>query len=73
LATCGPVATADPPGGACFADSGAPVFKPNDAPPRAVLATTSGGNAVCNSVERFYRTDTPTARKFLGSQGIAVP
>jgi len=60
-------------GGACFADSGAPVFKLNDAPPRAVLATTSGGNALCNSVERFYRTDTPTARRFLRSQGIAVP
>jgi hypothetical protein len=60
-------------GGACFADSGAPVFKPDDAPPRAVLATTHGGNPLCNSVERFYRTDTPTARDFLTSQGIAVP
>ena len=60
-------------GGACFADSGAPVFKPDDAAPRAVLATTSGGNPLCNSVERFYRTDTPTARDFLTSQGIAVP
>ena len=60
-------------GGACFADSGGPVFRPDDAPPRAVLATTSGGNPLCNSVERFYRTDTPTARDFLRSQGIAVP
>ena len=41
--------------------------------PRAVLATTSGGNPLCNSIERFYRTDTPTARDFLTSQGIAVP
>jgi hypothetical protein len=60
-------------GGACFADSGGPVFRPDDAPPRAVLATTHGGNPLCNTVERFYRTDTPTARDFLRSQGIAVP
>jgi hypothetical protein len=49
------------------------VFIPDDAPPRAVLATTSGDNPLCNSIERFYRTDTPTARDFLTSQGIAVP
>jgi hypothetical protein len=60
-------------GGACFADSGGPVFEPDDAPPRAVLATVSGGNPLCNAVGRFYRTDAPTARDFLRSQGIAVP
>jgi len=60
-------------GGACFADSGGPVFQPDEAAPRAVRATTSGGNPLCNSVERFYRTDTPTARDFLTSHGIAVP
>jgi hypothetical protein len=60
-------------GGACFADSGGPVFRPDDARPRAVLATTQGGNPLCNTVERLYRTDTPTARDFLRSQGIAVP
>ena len=53
--------------------TGGPVFEPDDAPPRAVLATVSGGNPLCNAVGRFYRTDTPTAHDFLRSQGIAVP
>jgi hypothetical protein len=60
-------------GGICYADSGGPVFEVGDTPPRAVLGTASGGNPLCNATSYHYRTDTPEARAFLASQGVAAP
>ena len=45
-------------GGACFADSGGPVFDPDDAPPRAVLATVT---AATHSAMRSAASTAPNA------------
>lgn len=39
----------------------------------AVLATTHGGNPLCNTVERFYRTDTPRPATFSDRKASRCP
>jgi hypothetical protein len=55
--------------GVCFGDSGGPHFLGDS---NLVVATTSGGDAVCRAENHNYRLDTPQARAFLG-QFVALP
>jgi hypothetical protein len=57
-------------GGVCFGDSGSPHFI--DGALGMVVATTTGGDRVCRSLNYDFRLDTPTARDFLG-QFVALP
>jgi V8-like Glu-specific endopeptidase len=56
-------------GGVCFGDSGSPHFLPGT---NTVVATTTGGDAVCRAENYNYRLDTEMARSFLG-QFMALP
>jgi hypothetical protein len=61
-------------GGTCFGDSGGPNFLGAGASETAVIAgITITGDSVCRATNVIYRLDTPAAREFLMSQGIAVP
>ncbi len=57
-------------GGDCFGDSGGPKLLASN--PTVVYATVSVGDAVCRATSWDYRTDTPSARAFLG-QYVALP
>jgi secreted trypsin-like serine protease len=57
-------------GGDCFGDSGGPKFLVGDG--STVYATVTGGDAVCRATSKDFRTDTPTARAFLG-QFVPLP
>ena len=57
-------------GGICYGDSGGPNFLDDS---DLLVATTVLGDAVCRSLDRLYRLDTPFARQFLASQGVPVP
>ena len=59
-------------GGICYADSGGPVFEVGDTPPRACRNCERRQSAL-NATSYHYRTDTPEARAFLASQGVAAP
>ena len=58
-------------GGACFGDSGGPIFM-NYNDQRLLVAITITGDAVCRSTNVAYRTDTASARNFLAPY-IALP
>jgi hypothetical protein len=51
-------------GGVCYGDSGSGHFLPGT---RTIVATTTGGDAVCRAEDANYRLDTPGAREFLGA------
>ena len=55
-------------GGACFGDSGGPVFLG-----KVIVATGITGDVACRAAGRYYRLDTPFARQFLASQGVTLP
>jgi len=57
-------------GGDCFGDSGGPKFLEGDG--STIYATVTGGDAVCRATSKDFRTDTPTARAFLG-QFVSLP
>ena len=57
-------------GGDCYGDSGGPKFLAGDN--LTVYATVTTGDANCRATTWDFRTDTPTARAFLG-QYIALP
>lgn len=57
-------------GGDCFGDSGGPKFLEGDN--LTVYATVTSGDAVCRATSKDFRTDTPTARAFLG-QFVTLP
>ncbi|MGH3343218.1 MAG: trypsin-like serine protease [Carbonactinosporaceae bacterium] len=57
-------------GGACFGDSGGPNFLGGDS--NVVAAITITGDAPCYATNVVYRTDTPSARAFLGDH-VALP
>lgn len=57
-------------GGDCYGDSGGPKFLEGDN--LTVYATVTTGDANCRATTWDFRTDTPTARAFLG-QYIALP
>ena len=57
-------------GGVCFGDSGSPHFL--DGNTGMIVATTTGGDPVCRSLNYNFRLDTPVARAFLG-QFVQVP
>jgi secreted trypsin-like serine protease len=60
--------------GTCFGDSGGPNFLGAGAGPTTVIAgITITGDSVCRATNVIYRIDTPAAREFLVSQGVAVP
>ncbi|HKQ76847.1 MAG TPA: trypsin-like serine protease [Blastocatellia bacterium] len=58
-------------GGACFGDSGGPIFM-NYNGARLLVAITITGDAVCRSTNVAYRTDTASARNFLAPY-VALP
>jgi hypothetical protein len=49
-------------GGVCFGDSGSPKFIDGT---NSIAAITTGGDAICRSLNYNYRLDTPEARTFL--------
>jgi hypothetical protein len=51
-------------GGVCYGDSGSGHFLPGT---RTIVATTTGGDAVCRAESYNYRVDTAGARGFLGN------
>jgi secreted trypsin-like serine protease len=54
-------------GGACYGDSGGPNFLGAGASETNIIAgTTITGDALCKSTNVIYRTDTVSARNFLG-------
>ena len=57
-------------GGDCYGDSGGPKFLESN--PGVVYATVTTGDYVCRATSWDFRTDTPTARAFLG-QFVALP
>ena len=52
-------------GGACYGDSGGPIFLGGTAS-NIVVATTITGDSVCRATNVTYRLDTQSAREFLG-------
>jgi hypothetical protein len=56
--------------GDCYGDSGGPKFLETN--PGVVYATVTTGNYGCRATSWDFRTDTPTARAFLG-QFVALP
>ena len=56
-------------GGACFGDSGGPLFA---AASGTLVAVTSSGDAACAGMSAAYRLDTPSARAFL-QPFVALP
>jgi V8-like Glu-specific endopeptidase len=57
-------------GGDCYGDSGGPKFLTTN--PGVVYATVTTGDYVCRATTWDFRTDTPTARAFLG-QFVTLP
>lgn len=57
-------------GGDCYGDSGGPKFLEGDN--LTVYATVTTGDANCRATTWDFRTDTPTARAFLG-QYLSLP
>ena len=57
-------------GGDCYGDSGGPKFLEGDN--LTVYATVTTGDANCRATSWDFRTDTPTARAFLG-QYLSLP
>jgi Trypsin len=51
--------------GACFGDSGGPVFLGGETS-NQLVSITSTGDAVCRAAAKSYRIDTASAREFLG-------
>jgi V8-like Glu-specific endopeptidase len=56
-------------GGVCFGDSGSPHFLPGT---NTIVATTTGGDAICRAENFNYRLDTEMARSFL-RQFVTLP
>jgi V8-like Glu-specific endopeptidase len=56
-------------GGACYGDSGGPIFFGNT---ETVVAITITGDAMCRATNVTYRLDTPSVRKFL-SEYVTLP
>jgi hypothetical protein len=56
-------------GGVCYGDSGSGHFLPGTS---TIVATTTGGDAVCRAENYNYRLDTAAARDFLDDY-VAVP
>jgi len=54
-------------GGACFGDSGGPVFLPANGQLILVAVASVGGDLVCRATSGNYRLDIATAREFLES------
>jgi len=60
-------------GGTCYGDSGGPHFlHVNGAETNIVAAITITGDTQCKSSDKDYRTDSPSARAFLG-QFVTLP
>ena len=60
-------------GGTCYGDSGGPHFiHLNGAETDIVVSITVTGDAPCKATDRTYRTDTDSARDFLG-QYVELP
>ena len=60
-------------GGTCYGDSGGPNFLgAGDSETNIVAATTITGDALCKATNVVYRTDTASARDFLG-QFVVLP
>jgi hypothetical protein len=54
-------------GGACFGDSGGPVFLPVNGQLILVAVSSVGGDPICRAMSGNYRLDIATARDFLES------
>lgn len=52
-------------GGACFGDSGGPIFLPVNGAPILMAIASVGGDHVCRSTSGNYRLDIASARDFL--------
>jgi len=52
-------------GGACFGDSGGPIFPQVNGKLILMAVSSVGGDHVCRSTSGNYRLDTTTARDFL--------
>ena len=59
-------------GGACYGDSGGPLFLPMDGKNILVGFTTKRSDKYCRAMTTYYRIDTPWAREFL-SQFMTLP
>lgn len=59
-------------GGACYGDSGGPIFLPRDGQLILVGITTLRSDRNCRAMTTYYRIDTPWSREFLG-QFVALP
>jgi hypothetical protein len=53
-------------GGTCFGDSGGPLFYEHDGVEYLVGITSFGLNSSCKGTDFAYRTDTESAREFIG-------
>ena len=58
-------------GGACWGDSGGPLFLVSDNG-EILVSITSGTDAACRAMDTTYRLDTDSARSFLG-QFVTLP
>jgi hypothetical protein len=54
----------------CYGDSGGPHFLGDS---NMVVAITATGDIPCRANDVSYRLDTPSARRYLAAQGIALP
>jgi hypothetical protein len=54
----------------CYGDSGGPHFLGDS---DMIVSLTATGDVPCRSNDVSYRLDTPSARRYLAAQGIALP
>jgi len=59
-------------GGACYGDSGGPIFLPMNGKNILVGFTTLRSDRNCRAMTTYYRIDTPWSREFL-SQFVSLP
>jgi hypothetical protein len=59
-------------GGACYGDSGGPIFLPKKGQLILVGITTLRSDRNCRAMTTYYRIDTPWSREFLG-QFVTLP
>ena len=60
-------------GGACYGDSGGPIFLPLGGENILVGFTTLRSDMNCRAMTTYYRLDTPWSREFLSQFGVPLP